>query len=496
MQQVRNIREAHHKGFMGYVGLATKFALAGIVPELLNNMLWDDDEEYEELADYVKQDYYIVGKYGDGKFIRIPKGRTVAVIQNAVEQVMNAATGDDEVDMMEFLKLAANNLAPNNPLTNNIIAPIGQVMTNRTWYGEDLVSDFMQELPELEQYDESTASISIDLSQKINDLTGAEISPIKINYLLNQYSGGIGDVLLPMMTPKAEHGDDSTWGDITAPLKDKFTTDSVINSKRSAEYKEAKNAAHKAAKSANATDEDIIRSQYFYAKSSEMSALYDQKREIQNSNLSDAEKYEKAREIQDKINALAVEALDDNKNVNIDGYYATVGDKRFDYSDYKGKWYEIEGEYLEREQEAMDRYDITPSDYWNNTDLYYHADWYFDDKYATVNRETVAKLVFGGKRFAPYAAELGQIKGVDLNGDGKTDSGSKKNNIIDYINDQYGLDYGEKIIMLKMSYPSEKAYNDDIVDYLNARPDISAQEMRTILEELGATIDSKGYITW
>lgn len=492
VQQVRNIREAHQKGLAGYLGLAARFAVAGLPAILLNNMLWDDDEEYEELADYVKQDYYVVGKYDDGKFIRIPKGRTVAVIQNAIEQVQNAATGDDEVDFGEFLKLVVNNLAPNNPLTNNILAPIGQVMSNETWYGEELVDYYMQQLPEMEQYDENTSSASIKLSQKINELTGAEISPVKIDYLLNQYSGGIGDVLLPMSTPKAEHGDDSTWGNITAPLKDKFTTDSVLNSKRSGEYKEAKNAAHKAAKSKNATDEDILRSQYFYAKSDEMSELYDQKREIQNSDLPDSEKYEKSREIQAKINAIAEEALSDNANVDIDGYYATVGDKRFDYSDFNGRWYEIEGEYLEREQNAIKRYGITPSDYWNDTDLYYHADYYFT---YSPELETVSRNVFEGKWFAGYAAEVSQIKGDDLNGDGKTDSGTKKKKVFSYIE---GLDIDdiEKKILRKMSYPSEDDYNYEIIDYLNSRSDISYEDKKTILEALDFTVDSEGYIEW
>lgn len=492
IQQVRNVREAHHKGLMGYIGLATRFALAGLPAVLLNNLMWDDDEEYEELADYVKQDYYVIGKYDDGKFIRIPKGRTVAVIQNAIEQVQNAATGDGEVDLGAFLQLAVNNLAPNNPLDNNILAPISQVLTNRTWYGDELVDYYMQQLPELEQYDENTSSVSIALSKKINELTGAEISPVKIDYLLNQYSGGVGDVLLPMSTPKAEHGDDSLLGNLMAPLKDKFTTDSVLNSKRSGEYKEAKDAAHKAAKSKNATDEDLIRSQYFYAKSDEMSELYDKKREIQNSDLSDSEKFEQVRDIQAKINAIAEEALTDSQSVYVNGFYATVGDKRFDYSDYSDKWYEIDGEYLEREQNAISRYGITPEDYWNDTDLYYKADYYF--KYSP-ELEDVSKRVFDGKWFAGYASEVSQLKGDDLDGDGKSDSGTKKKKVFDYI-DGLDVDDIEKKILRKMSYPSEDKYNNEIIEYLNDRDDISYDDMKTILEALDFKVDSEGYITW
>jgi hypothetical protein len=39
-------------------------------------------------------------------------------------------------------------------------------------------------------------------------------------------------------------------------------------------------------------------------------------------------------------------------------------------------------------------------------------------------------------------------------------------------------------------------YNYDIIDYLNSREDISYAQMKAILEELGMTVDSEGYIYW
>ena len=73
MQQVRNIQEAKVKGLKGWTALACKYAVAGLPVILLNNILWKDDEDYENLQDYVKDSYYCIAKYGDGKFIRIPK---------------------------------------------------------------------------------------------------------------------------------------------------------------------------------------------------------------------------------------------------------------------------------------------------------------------------------------------------------------------------------------------------------------------------------------
>ena len=487
-QNVRNFREAKMNGLKGYVQLAAKFTVAGLSAGILNGLFWDeeDDEDYEELSDYVKQNYYVVAKTSDGKFVRIPKGRMAAVIQDGMEQMEHLVTGDDEADFESFFKLVMDNLAPGNPLDNNILAPIAQVLENKTWYGEDLVPSRLADLPAAEQFDESTDSLSKWLGEKM------DISPYKINYLIDQYSGGLGDVFLPMMTPEAESGDNSFFGNLKAPWKKEWTTDSVLNNKHPSEFFELSDELEVISNGKNATDEDKVRNLYMSSVGWEMSDLYAEKREIQNSDLPDDQKYEAVREVQKEINALAEKALRNYQTVKVDGLYATAGDKRFDYSEYNGKWYEIEGEYLEKEQNAIKRYGITPSEYWNNTDLFYHADYYF--KYAP-ELENVSKRIFDGKWFAGYAAEVSQIKGDDLNGDGKSDSGTKKKKVFSYIG---GLDVDdiEKKILRKMSYPSEDKYNKDILNYLNQRPDLSYSEKKQIVEALGAKVDDRGRVKW
>jgi hypothetical protein len=124
--------------------------------------------------------------------------------------------------------------------------------------------------------------------------------------------------------------------------------------------------------------------------------------------------------------------------------------------------------------------------------MFYDADYYFKYK---PELETVSKNVFDGKWFAGYAAEVSQIKGDDLNGDGKSDSGTKKKKVFDYIS---GLDVGdvEKMILYKMSYPSVDDYNDYILEYLNNRDDLTYDVKKSMLEALGATLDDEGYIDW
>lgn len=93
-----------------------------------------------------------------------------------------------------------------------------------------------------------------------------------------------------------------------------------------------------------------------------------------------------------------------------------------------------------------------------------------------------------------YTDALNDIK-ADKDADGKSISGSRKDKVVDYLN-ELDLDYGAKIILLKSEYPSEDSYNYDIIDYLNEREDITAEEMTVILTQLGFRVTSDGTITW
>lgn len=480
MQQVRNIREAKMNGFKGWANLATKFAIAGAPAFLLNALMWDDDDEYEELSDYVKQNYYIVGKYDDGKFIRIPKGRTVAVIQDAIKQISNVATGNDEADLKSFLELVVTNIAPANPIESNILAPIIQVKNNETWYGEDLVPTRLQDLPASEQFDESTDSISKWLGEKL------DISPVKINYLLDQYTGGVGDVVLPMLTPEAESGDNSTLGNMIAPLKKKFTVDSVMNNQNVSDFYDTSDELTTNAKMSTATDEDILKNKYINSVSKEMSDLYKLKREVQNSDLPDSTKYERVREIQSQIVELSKEGLKSYKGVSISGDYGTVGDRHYK-RDEEGEWKKLTDKQLEKQEEVTSGLGISASEYWSDKEEYDYA-------YEKPEKYAMSKVFGGYDSYRAYTKELDDIT-ADKDENGKTITGSRKEKVLNYVNN-LDADYGTKIILFKSVYNADDDYNYDIIEYLNSRNDISYEEEMAILKELGFTVDSDGTIYW
>ena len=480
MQQVRNVREAKANGIKGWANLATKFTIAGLPAFLLNAFLWDDDDEYEELSDYVKQNYYVVAKTDDGKFIRIPKGRALAVIQDGFKQMKNLVTGDDEADLKSFLDLVVNNLAPSNPIESNIAAPILDVIENETWYGEDLVPTRLQDLPAAEQYDESTDSFSKWLGGVL------DISPVKINYLLDQYSGGVGDVVLPMLTPEAESGDDSFLGNMIAPLKSKFTTDAVMNNQNVSDFYSLSEELTTNAKKKNATDEDVLKNKYVNSVKAEMNELYAEKREIQNSDLPSSEKYNQVREIQSKIVDLSKKALNSYEDIDIYSDYATVGDRQYKVGS-DGEWEKINDKQLEKQNAVTNSLGITPNEYWNNKEEYDYA-------YENPSKYAVATAITDYSTFKTYSSELYDIK-ADKDANGKTISGSRKEKVFDYINN-LDLGFEQRVMLAKLEYPSYDEYNYDIIEYLNNRDDIDYEKMVLILTELGFTVDSEGNIFW
>jgi hypothetical protein len=410
-------------------------------------------------------------------------------MHEVLEQMQNLVTGDDEVDFSTFFELFMNNIAPNNPLKNNIISPIVQAATNNAWYEGDIVPSRLQDLPAEEQFDESTDSISKWLGEK----TG--LSPMKINYLLDQYSGGLGDTFLPMLTPEAESGDDSALGNLLAPWKKEITTDKVLNNKNPGNFYDLKDELEVVSNGKNATDKDKMKSLYMDAVSWEMGDLYAQKREIQSGSLPDSVKYEKVRQLQEQINELAKNAMSGYEDVSINGLYSEVGDKRFNLDKESGKWYEIKpknadgsaNRYYQKEQEVTKGLGISYGEYWNNREEYNYA-YDYPEKY------TFSKAVGGYKSYRSYTSDLYDIK-ADKDENGKSISGSRKEKVIDYINEM-DADYGEKIILFKSEYPADDTYNQDIFAYVNGRDDLSYEEKVSIFKFLEFEVDSEGYVTW
>ena len=342
-----------------------------------------------------------------------------------------------------------------------------------------------------------------------------------------------------MLTPEAESGDNSFLGNMIAPLKDMFTTDSVMNNQNVSDFYDLKDELAIVANGNDASDEDILMSKYLNSVSGELSKLYTQKREVQNSSLTDAEKYAKVREIQEEIVSITKEGLSGYEDITFEdeyrggGEYARVADRLYKLNkdgqwqkltdeqatkyevtstagdanyatdgenhyrwyvpgedaspDTEAEWRKVTDEQLEKQEEVTGTLGITPEDYWGKKEEYDYA-------YEHPENYAVSKAVGGYNAYRDYNSELYDIK-ADKDSSGKTISGSRKEKVLDYINN-LDAEYGQKIILFKSEYPADDTYNNDIIDYLNGREDISYEEMETILKKLGFTVRADGTIEW
>lgn len=426
VKQVRNIQEAKVQGIRGIAKLIVRSAVVGLVPTLIMGMVWDDDEDYNELSDYIKNNYYIIGKYDNGKFIKIPKGRIVSILQSLFQNMINGIKGE-KLDIEGLASLIENQLLPSDPTESNLLSPITQAINNKTWYGGELVPKRLQNLPDGEQYDETTDSISIWLGKKLN------LSPYKINYVLDQYSGALGDYILPYLTQEAESGSDSISGKIIAPIKDKFTTDSVLKNKNVSKLYELSENYTKKANSSKSTDEDIILNKYINSVKSEISKLYVEKRKIQSSNLKDSEKFNKARDIQNQINEKAKDVLSNYNEVQIKNNYASVGNRQY-YKNNKNEWQKVDN---------------------------------------TTSKYKIATQITSYDKFLDYDNEIKRIK---------ENSTNKKTAIINYVN-SLELSVPQKAMLIKMNYSSFDNYDDEIRKYIDSKK-LTNKEKQELYKDL------------
>ena len=115
--------------------------------------------------------------------------------------------------------------------------------------------------------------------------------------------------------------------------------------------------------------------------------------------------------------------------------------------------------------------------------------------YATKNPDkyAVSKAVGGYSSYKTYSSALYGIK-ADKDENGKTINGSRKEKVIAWLN-ELDADYETKIILFKSEYPADDTYNEDIINYINSRDDLTYDERVAIYTELGFTVKD-GYVYW
>ena len=517
---------------VGVAGIMTKVAVLGIAPAMFNAMAFgegedDEDEAYKALPDYIKDNYYLFkikgikaknSKYYDGEFLRIPKGRVLSIFGSAARRTLEYSKGDKNA-FDGYLKNVESQVGINNPEENNIIAPIKQAFGSKNgeaWYGGDLVPKRLQNKPITEQYDEGTDEFSKWLGKMIN------VSPYKINYLLDQYSGGAGDIVLPMITKDTTNGATTTKDYLIAPIKDKFIVNSTDDNKYASKFYTKLETIQTKNNAYNVSETDKLKYKYMSSISSDMSKLYKEKREIQlDDSLTKKQKYKKVQSVQKEINKLAEEGIKEPKIKDLKSHYVKVENTEY-YKNSKGSWTIIKDEEaselnsLRMSANEKSNYfkvknkigtirtsDIESSEKKDKiSNLIVNMNM-SDDKLAYLygkyysNEKTLDMIQNAGISMKEFIKYNNQSFESNYYNNGRVVKNSKLAKIINYVN-TLNLNVAQKAILIKMKSNSYKKYDKQIVEYLNnqnisyldkvTNMNISKEEKIKLLKDMGFTI--------
>ena len=522
-KMIRNFTGANGaKGVaVGITGVLTKVTVLGIAPALFNAAAFgagddDEDESYKALPNYIKDNYYLfkvkglgnkTSKYYDGTFLRIPKGRVLSVFGSAARRTLEYAKGDKNA-FDGYLKNVDSQIGINNPEENNIFAPIKQAFGSKNgeaWYGGDIIPKRLQNKPEAEQYDESTDEFSKWLGKILN------ISPYKINYLVDQYSGGAGDIVLPMITKETTNGATTATDYLMAPIKDKFIVNSTDDNKYASNFYSSLEQAQKKANGEKSKVEDKLKYKYMSSISSDMSKLYKEKREIQlDDSLSKKQKYKKVQNVQKEINRLAEEGTKDYKVKDLKSNYGKIANKEY-YKNNKNEWSVIKDEesadlnsmkmtaneknkyfIAKNKISSIKQQDIDSklkkskiSDIVLKTNLSDEKMLYLYGRYYS-KEETLDIIQDAGISIKEFIKFDSQDIESDYYANGKAIPNSKKKKTIAYIN-SLNLSAIQKAMLIRMEYSSFTSYDRQIIQYINSQR-LNVEDKKAIYEKLGFKI--------
>ena len=419
---VRNITD--RKGFKAWASLAIKAAALGILPELLNGLLYRDDDEWDDIPDQTKSNYYLF-KLGDGYWMKIPRGRALAVFSAGATYAQEKAKGNDP-KFSDVIEVVKSNVAPTDIFNQNIATAWTQTKLfnpdnpGTTWYGGNIESDRLQNYRPGERYDEKTDELSKWIGKTFN------LSPKKINYLLDQYSGVVGDLLLPWFTPST-----TASSPALAPLKQAFMLDSTSTNKTTGEYYDLLDDLKY-----DANDGDIgagITRKYVSHAGDEVNDYYQQIRAIQSDeNLTKAEKNRLVRAMKSQLIERQKEIIAQAEPYReaVSDYIKAHPELSTDNDAAIAEYAELYGITEDQAESRMDAIvyreanrEVFGAEYALRT---YNADVY--DKARAAYAKGVSYETYYDYYFATKEMH------ADKDENGKSISGSKKAKVVEYIN--------------------------------------------------------------
>lgn len=157
----------------------------------------DDKEAFTYMSDDLKSKHLFIPNFlhfGDAPLIRIPieQDPVAYAVNTMMTNVMWKGEADDwQIDFTTAMATIADGLYP---ISGTIFDPWIATKTNKNWYGHRIVPAYMENWDSSTQYTDETAKMFVTLGRNIG------VSPMMAQYVAQQYTGFLGQVVIPAMS--------------------------------------------------------------------------------------------------------------------------------------------------------------------------------------------------------------------------------------------------------------------------------------------------------
>lgn len=231
------------------------------VPFLALTAINMDNPYYQDLTERVKQNNFLIPnlageKDEDGNcktFIKVPLNREYGTVFGTSLYCALKAVKGEEDSWKGFGETFEENFLPNNPITDNILAPLLiNIPQNKDFAGRSIIPNSLKDVSPENQYDYDTSGFAKLLAAGANKIPVENVpilkyiqSPMLVDYILDSYSGYYGQVLQSATatggTSKDNYVKDVLLKQTAAqPFLNKFVADSKYSSKPVADFYEMK----------------------------------------------------------------------------------------------------------------------------------------------------------------------------------------------------------------------------------------------------------------
>lgn len=430
---------AKDKTVKGYLNLIAKAGALGVAPAALNEILLADNENYQLINERDRAvNYYIpldadnplnklfgASKSGvkDGEvFVKIPKARFLSVLGMGAQK----AIGTTDIPWGDIVSISSDQIGPVG-WSNNIFQQIknseiyNKDGKGKTWYGADIETDYDQKRLPKDRYDANTSDISI----KLGELTGK--SPKKIEYLIDSYTGVIGDIALPARRKAAGRTGGGVGGAVQGYLAKNFSTDTVSQNNLTTKMYDRINKLTQQNNSGDTSGKTEYGLWYLNKQSKNASEIRDKIRKIQNSDKSKNQKAKEIRPLQRKLNKITKTGIDTEDGFVKEAKKRIANLKDTDLSKENQKKYGLENAMIATAKQRGE-------DPWKMVDKAFSQ---------AKNRRKVSPYAKKAGMDPVKFKEFYNIKAYDLDGSGF----ANKTEAIQYLNSRDDLTGQEKAIL-------------------------------------------------